>query len=178
MPQITFHNHIPPTPRSLVWDGGRGKHPRSMTAKTLTFPEKAAWLGPISSTCTWTHMPWDTNRVNEMSMGSFRALLLLGSQNSSGMPCKTRTFRKTLQLWHAKKAKRRGASPQKSVPWMHGTFLWNRERDRTYICTEGESRKQQGWLYEKSTWKLFPGTKRSKKCLGTPSIELQMANHV
>lgn len=80
-----IHNHIPLTPWSLVWDRGRGKHPRSMTAETLTFPEKAAWLGPISSTCTWTHMLWDTNRVNEISMGSFRALLSLGSQNSSGM---------------------------------------------------------------------------------------------
>lgn len=34
---------------------GRGKHPRGMNAKTLTFPEEAAWLGPTSSTCTQTH---------------------------------------------------------------------------------------------------------------------------
>lgn len=86
--------------------GGRGKHPRGMAAKTLPFPEKAAWLGPISSTCTWTHTLWDTNRVNERSMGSFRALISLDSQNNSGMPCKTRTFRKALQQWHARKAKR------------------------------------------------------------------------
>lgn len=56
---------------------GRGKHPRGMTAKPLTAPEKAAQLGPISGTRTWTHMLWDTNRVNEMPVGSFRALISL-----------------------------------------------------------------------------------------------------
>lgn len=40
MLQITFHNLSSLTPWFLVWERGRRKHSRGMTAKALTFPEK------------------------------------------------------------------------------------------------------------------------------------------